>query len=151
MNAGAPDSLSPDVCLIKMIHCYAAWFCQGGLVRTLLQALWLAGLWVTWSCWESWDVRHDSEESCTWSTMMFCTEVMGTVSGCTVGETFAPFYRWAKKWVKCLAVTAGGEVCHCNRGCLCATHTMCVCSFSLISMLPGRSAPVCPPPPTSTS
>lgn len=28
MNVTAPDS--PDVCLIKMIHCYAAWFCQGG-------------------------------------------------------------------------------------------------------------------------
>lgn len=26
-----------------------------------------------------------------------------------VGETFAPFYRWAKKWVKCLAVTVGGK------------------------------------------
>lgn len=24
MNVAA----SPDVCLIKMIHCYAAWFCQ---------------------------------------------------------------------------------------------------------------------------
>lgn len=30
MNVGAADSLSPDVCLIKMIYCYAAWFCQGG-------------------------------------------------------------------------------------------------------------------------
>lgn len=30
MNVGAADSLSPNVCLIKMIYCYAAWFCQGG-------------------------------------------------------------------------------------------------------------------------
>lgn len=30
MNVGAADSLSADVCLIKMIHCYDAWFCQGG-------------------------------------------------------------------------------------------------------------------------
>lgn len=39
----------------------------GGLVRTLLQALWLAGLWVTWSCCES----RDSEESYTWNSTMF--------------------------------------------------------------------------------
>jgi len=68
MSVGAADLLHADVCLIKMIQCYAAWFCQGGLVRTVLQALWLAGLWVTWSVCESWD---DSKESCMWSMIFW--------------------------------------------------------------------------------
>lgn len=91
-----------------MIHCYAAWFCQGGLARTLLQALWLAGPWVTRSCWESWDVRHDSEESCMCTTLMLWG-YRSSVWISVVGETFVPFYRWAKKWVKRLAVIVGGK------------------------------------------
>lgn len=76
MNA-TPDSA--DVCLIKMIHCYAAWFCQeggvGGPGKDSTTSLWLVGPLVTRSCWKSWDVRRDSEERCSaCSSMMLWGE-----------------------------------------------------------------------------
>lgn len=87
-----------------MIHRYAAWFCQGGLVRTFLRGLWLVGPWVTQSCWESWDVRRDSEESCTCSAMM----LWGYRDIIWIdGWWLLQPYEDAHIWVKCFAVTWG--------------------------------------------
>lgn len=93
----------------------------GGLVRTLLQALWLAGLWVTWSCCEF----RDSEESYTWNSTMFNVTVTcldwcifmlkGEKSG---ARAFTPLL-----WGKCVIVKIG---CLCDK-CIqnCSTMPQC--------------------------
>lgn len=99
-----------------MIHCYAAWFCQGGLARTLLQALWLVGPWVTRSCWESWDVRHDSEESNTNSAMMrwgYRTSIW--IGSCWRDSLTSLQIR--KKMSQVLGYHCWRKLYHCNCGC----------------------------------
>lgn len=121
-----------------MIHRYAAWFCQGGLVRTLLQALRLVGPWVTRSGWESWDVRHDSVESCTCSATM----LWGYRNGVWIGGCWRDFCTplQMRKYM--------GQVLGCH-----FVGGKCMCSISLISVPPGGSALICTPPtpPRSTS
>lgn len=97
MNA-APDSA--DVCLIKMIHCYAAWFCQEGG----------GGVWQGLNCepvigWPFGDPELLEVLRCqTWfwgevQRMQLHDAVGWAVSGWAV--CWRHFGKCAKIWVKC--------------------------------------------------
>lgn len=148
MNVTAPDS--PDVCLIKMIHCYAACFCRGwwwGSGKDLTSSLWLVGPLVTRRGWESWDVGRDSEESCVRSSM---NAVEWAVSGRAVCRRHR--CRCTKMWVKCSGkATVVWRMCTCStplNPCVCQRPsadlcTSCLSSFDCLNQYKGLPTVAC--------
>lgn len=77
---------------------------KGDLVRTLLQALWLASLWMTRSFFEPWD---DCEESCMWNTetvWIYSNSVRIEGDFCTYGAKSRSNARWPFCCRECINV-----------------------------------------------